>query len=201
MTKGEVTPPVPVPGGAEGGMSRRELTGQPVFRCPSDVVSAQWQWHWHTYETAGRKLRFSAYDDVGTSFQMNFYWWQQTDKAPGQDRDGDGVVEPLPGKCDKEETPGCPDQKIDWPCRFRQGRQVWRKYMEKDAARFVTLVEDPFDYGIIEGIQTMGFHGQFSRHNLAFLDGHVAHVSADTRKMSGRDWTVLDESMEACQWP
>jgi prepilin-type N-terminal cleavage/methylation domain-containing protein/prepilin-type processing-associated H-X9-DG protein len=202
MTKGEITPPMEVPGAGNHQSPLREIGGQPVFQCPSDTVSAQWQWRYHTYETAGVKLDYSAYDDVGTSYQMNFYWWQQTDKDPGLDRDGDGVIEPLPGECEKELILSCSrEQRLDWPCRFRQGRQIWHKYTQRGASRFVTLGEDPFDYAIIENIQVMGFHRRFSQHNLAFLDGHVSYLRPDTRRMAGPHWTVLDEEMEEVTWP
>jgi len=202
LVKGEITPPVEVLNPGETRSKWKESGGQPVFQCPSDKVSAQWQWGYHTYETAGVRLDYSAYDDVGTSYQMNYYWWYQTDKAPGRDHDGDGVVEPLPGVCEKEEITTCNyPQLIDWPCRFRQGRQIWHKYTQHGSSRFVTLAEDPFDYAVVEMLQVIGFHGRFSRHNLAFLDGHVSYMKPDTRRMSGPHWTVVDEGMEAVPWP
>lgn len=192
MTKGEVSRPV-----GEGD-DERELQGQPVFKCPSDKISAQWQW---SAAASGQAAdTYSSYDDVGTSYHMNFYWWYQTDREQGIDHDGDGVIEPTLGTCEKEPIDSCPTQQIDWPCRFRQGRTIWRKYQVRGSSRFVTLVEERCDFALVEGIQELGSHGGFSQHNMAFLDGHVSYMKPDTREFSGVDWTVVDEQIEAAGW-
>ena len=185
-----VSPPVDV------GTHQEELVGQPVFKCPSDRISAQWQWSAYGKGTASDA--YSAYDDVGTSYQMNFYWWHQTDKVHGIDYDGDGEIEPTLGVCEKEIIASCSyDQETDWPCRFRQGRRIWARYGQWGASRFVTLCEDPFDFAVVNETQELGFHGKFSWHNLAFLDGHVDYLRPDTRRHCGPDWTVIDEELEA----
>ena len=189
MNKGEVTPPISRAG------DEYEACGQPVFKCPSDKTSAQWQWA--DASDGGARDTYSSYDDVGTSYHLNYYWWNQTDKGFGADWDDDGMVELTPGWCQKEPIVTCTTgQELDWPCRFRQGRDIWRKYQAHNSSRFVTLGEERFDFAIVEGIQLMGAHGRFSRHNLAFLDGHVSEVPADTRWLSGTQWTVLDEELE-----
>ncbi|MHC4063078.1 MAG: DUF1559 family PulG-like putative transporter, partial [Planctomycetota bacterium] len=124
MNDGEVARPVPEGHLMDTANPAREHVGQPIFRCPSDRISAQWQWGAYGQGTA--KDTYSAYNDVGTSYQMNFYWWHQTDKASGADHDGDGVCEPTLGVCEREPTG--PGSGTTWPCRFRQGRQIWRRY-------------------------------------------------------------------------
>lgn len=39
-------------------------------------------------------------------------------------------------------------------------------------------------------VQSMGWHGAFSKHNLLFLDFHAAFVYADTRGRSGPGWLI-----------
>ncbi|UCG17661.1 MAG: DUF1559 domain-containing protein [Phycisphaerales bacterium] len=180
------------------GGTLQELSDQPVFKCPSDRKSVQYL---YIDPDAGTEEMFSSYDDVGTSYHMNFYWWPQTSRRYGPDWDGDGVVEPTLGQCPSELVESCPTgQRINWPCRFRQGRDIWRYYELHSPSRFVTLVEEPVDFALTGGTQEMGFHRTFSKHNIAFLDGHVAYLMMDTREMSGPDWTVVHEEMEAPGW-
>jgi hypothetical protein len=170
-----------------------EESGQPVFRCPSDDKSGQYL---YINPNAGTDLMFSSYEDVGTSYHMNFYWWDQTHLSTGPDWDGDGQYEPTPGLCPNEAIPGCSSQLTNWPCRFRQGLDIWKRHLHRGSSRFVTLVEEPFDLAINAGTQELGFHGRFSRHMMAFIDGHVSYMSPDTRNLFGPDWTVVDERME-----
>ncbi len=170
-----------------------EETGQPVFQCPSDRKSGQYL---YINPHAGTDQMFSSYQDVGTSYHMNFYWWDQTSLVTGHDWDGDGQCEPTPGSCAGETIPGC-GLLTNWPCRFRQGLDIWKRYMLRDSCRFVTLVEEPFDLAINAGTQEMGFHGRFSRHVMTFLDGHASYLTADTRNMFGPEWTVVNEHLEA----
>ncbi len=196
MNKGEVAPPIQV------GLDPRDLkedSGQPVFKCPSDRISTQWQWaDWHL---GRRDDAYSAYDDVGTSYQMNFYWWFQASLAGGVDYDGDGVTEPTLDTCPADSSVCCTGSNCTiWPCCVQRGQRIWKKYLQRGAARFVTIDEDPFDYAVWMQTQELGFHRQFSTHNLAFLDGHVAYLRTDTRQHWGPDWTINDEEYETW-WP
>jgi len=162
----------------------------PLFKCPSDNISAQWQWG-QSY-TAG----LSAYDDVGTSYQMNFHWWYQAEE---QDCPPD-----QPGVC--------------WPYKVSTlGGLIYEKYMRRQPERFITLMEDPASWGLWgsgsgTGIQVMGYHGEFSTHMAAFADGHAEYLYMDTRHLhdslpnppgprhgpqspSGC-WTVCDETQD-----
>ncbi|MEK6674316.1 MAG: DUF1559 domain-containing protein [Planctomycetota bacterium] len=168
------------------------VTETPIFRCPSDESSTQWKWRGNS---AGANVRdMSAYDQCGSSYQMNYYWFFQA-----LDR-----VDVEAGRCRNLRK---------WNKAFEIGRRLWRSADEqKGAVRFVTLVEDPFDWGIaqdlkeaanaeagsdyrhhVTGEQTMGFHGKWSRHMMAFLDGHVDYLLADTRYQREVRWTVTNE--------
>jgi prepilin-type N-terminal cleavage/methylation domain-containing protein len=40
--------------------------------------------------------------------------------------------------------------------------------------------------------QGMGWHGEFSRHNVGFVDLHAANIYMDTRELSGSGWNVRE---------
>lgn len=174
------------------GTADDRVTELPVFRCPADEASTQWRWR---RSTASQDVKdFSAYDQCGSSYQMNYYWFHQAKVR---------AVVPR-GTCYNFRW---------WDKAFEVGREVWRRTADfGGAARFVTLAEDPFDWGIAQnlgeaanaeadsefrhhltGEQTMGYHGKWSTHVMAFLDGHVDYVKADTRFQREAHWTVTDE--------
>ena len=173
----------------------------PIYKCPSDRLSAQWQW------SNPDSTQVSAYDDVGTSYQMNMSWYSQFD-------DGNG-----PG-------PDCPVEMDPTECFVYKtevlGPQLWLAMMARQGSRFTMIYEDPADWGMNagqgdngsgSGTQEMGFHGRFSKHVAAFLDGHAAYQLMDTRhqhdsvanpvpgprhsyfSVTGK-WTAVDERLE-----
>ena len=168
----------------------------PVYKCPSDRMSAQWQWN----ESGGPdSTQVSAYDDVGTSYQMNMSWFDQV-YVTGPDC-------PVPAEdCFEYSTEVL-------------GPKLWLAMMARQAARFTAIYEDPADWGMNAaagnsgaGTQEMGFHGRFSKHVAAFLDGHAAYQLMDTRHHHGSkpnppgprhgefsvvgNWTAIDETLE-----
>ena len=153
----------------------------PLFGCPSDNISAQWQW-------GGRPAGMSTYDNVGTSYQLNFHWWDQTADSP---------CPPGSGFC--------------WPYRLSTlGYLIYEKYIVRQPERFITMIEEPADSGLGTDIQTMGYHGDFSTHMAAFADGHAEYLYMDTRHLHDSlpnppgprhgafspygTWTVCDET-------
>lgn len=198
MNKGQVNHPIRIGAGPKDFM---EETGQPVFHCPSDTVSPFQQERLaqdgHAYEEA-----FSSYDDIGTSYQLNMFWLAQTCLFDDVDHDGDGVVEPALGQCHIVRDEGCdiPNKWSSWPARLAQGEEVVARLDRREPARFISLDEDPFDFGYRNEIQSLGWHREFSRHNTAFFDGHVSYMTTDTRKKWGPDWSVMDEDFEY-SWP
>ena len=171
--------------------SKTPTAETPYYKCPSDVISAQWQFWTGNYEDSATGL--SAYNDCGTSYQMNWSWWPQA-YAPTGWKYRAGVL----------------------------GVQLWWKMYDKQSARFMTLYEDPADYGLnlgisvsgppsggTAGIQTLGFHGKFSRHVASYLDGHADYLYRDTRhthdslptpkhpnKSVVGAWTAVDDSAD-----
>lgn len=160
----------------------------PVYKCPSDRLSAQWQWN----QGGTDSTQVSAYDDVGSSYQLSFHWWDQA-------LDDDAC------------EPG------DLPCQVNLGVLLFLGQMNKNPARFVALMEDPMDFGLAAnapnaGIQTLGFHGRFSKHVTFRLDGHVEYRLMDTRHLHDSkpnppgprhgalalvgNWTCIDETKE-----
>jgi hypothetical protein len=173
----------------------------PYYKCPSDTKSAQYQWGDYDAEP------ISAYDDCGTSYQMNWSWWPQTDVS-------------------NQLTP----TNSSWYYRSGVlGVKLWFKMYDKQSARFLGLYEDPCDYALNQGFQDngtgqnkgpggleLGFHGKFSKHVGFFIDGHAgygymdtvhAHDSIKSPRHSGADlkevipggvvggWTAVDEQL------
>ncbi len=198
----------------------------PVFQCPSDNISAEWQWAQNDYVVG-----LSAYDDVGTSYELNFTWWDQVqalDYPPGEDawayyvsvygsqifekyiaRDtavGTGGHPPVPSEVASSSSP-------------RAGRRDGYELPDYEPSRFITLMEDPAYYGLAvgagvggAGIQLPGYHGEFSKHVVAFADGGVDYIYMDTRHLHDSppnppgprhdrfapigNWTACDQSKE-----
>ena len=166
----------------------------PYYRCPSDTLSAQWQWNANNQNST----QLSAYDDVGTSYQLNFSWFPQAKALP--------------------DPPGLDQDELFAYHAGTVGARIFRGQMNRHASRFASLFEDPCDFGLNvgtdsgePGIQTMGFHGRFSKHVAAFLDGHASYLKMDTRHLHdslynppgprhdalgsmGR-WTTIDEAL------
>lgn len=166
----------------------------PIYRCPSDRISAQWQWQTGDEYEKGQMI--SAYDDCGTSYQLNWHWFDHLDASL---------------------TPAQPWQVVAGV----YGPKLWFGQMARHPSRFIGLMEDPMDWGLgcgdasgspKAGIQVLGFHGKFSRHVCFFLDGHADYAKRDTchehdslpnppgprhgsRAIMG-SWTVVDENMD-----
>jgi prepilin-type N-terminal cleavage/methylation domain-containing protein/prepilin-type processing-associated H-X9-DG protein len=182
-----------------------EQTDQPLFMDPADKKSYQRQY------VGQSGSAYTDYESVGTTYQINLYWWSQTHRAFGAgDIDGDGVIEPTPGPCMATTVTSinppygsCGAQ--CYVCRFRQGTDIWKKYASKNAGKFVTYGESAWDWSIAGSeADEIGQHGKLNWHNLAFLDGHVSytkikisHTPGGSLKAYGPDWTVVDEELES----
>lgn len=161
----------PGPDGTWGTADDRVIEME-MFKCPSDFGSAQGE-NWDDAEFQQRR-EMSAYDDIGTSYQMNFVWWYQL-----YDQFGLG--------------------NLDFREALDAGAELWLRKLTKDPGRFITVFEDPADRAFHDndgaGIQLMGFHGEFSKHMMGFLDGHVEYLKLDTRKHRDARWTTVDEGL------
>jgi prepilin-type N-terminal cleavage/methylation domain-containing protein len=165
-----------------------DVMEMPVFKCPSDKLAAVAA----ASPLPGRDI--SSYDSLGTSYHMNFWWFYQArTRTPVP-----------PGDCHVQRW---------WEDAFERGMQVWRQADQfGGASRFVTMAEEPFDWAIAHdlrfsafanagpdfehsfpGEQAMGWHGKWSKHVMAFMDGHVDYLFADTRYQREALWTVTNE--------
>ncbi len=140
-----------------------------ALRCPSDT----WSFQRGTFAAgdAADEAR-STYDDVGTSYQFNLAGLWTDDSGPQN----------LP------------------PNPWRNTGKGWQENLNvllrsgvDITSRYAFFWDGSFDYGAYAAVQTMGDHKKFSRHSLAFLDGHAANVFVDTRKYCGRNANVLYE--------
>ncbi len=165
-----LTPESPGPDGAWG-TPDDQTAPMELFECPSDFGSAQGEF-WDN-NTEHQRGEVTAYDDVGTSYQLSFLWWYQTYGAGS------------------------------WLKRFDIGQRIWNNMTLRDSSRFLILYEDPADRAFHDGdrrrpygppgTQLWGFHGKFSYHVGGFMDGHADYLSMDTRCFKGTDWTTVDE--------
>lgn len=155
------------------GATLAEKERMPVFRCPSDARSYR-----GAMPLALRNAKVSAFEDIGTSYHMNWHWF--------------GVQTELP------DVPASQNRNAD---RIPRGERIWWKYMDRNSARFVILLEDPADFGFHDEVQTTGYHKKFSKHNFAFLDGHAEYIAADTSALQHRGrWTLIDETPPYKEW-
>jgi prepilin-type N-terminal cleavage/methylation domain-containing protein/prepilin-type processing-associated H-X9-DG protein len=150
-------------------------TRLPAFACPSDTTSRR------TGPLGVPAADVSAFEDIGTSYHLNWQWFTKQTSIPG--------------------IPFSQNRYID---RVPRGARVYWKYMQQGASRFVTLLEDPANSALAQPkerrLQLVGNHRKFSKHNFAFLDGHVEYLDADTRYQHERDWTVVDETPPYKEW-
>jgi hypothetical protein len=202
MTKGNVSPPT-----GTGPANWEEQTDQPLFQDPSDKKSYQ-----RLYAFPSSK-DFSDYESVGCSYQINFYWWDQTNLPMNNiDYDEDGKVELKPGGVHAVSVnaiypPYGPCASNCYKPRFDQGVRIWKKYLSKGSSRFVTYGETIWDWAIVHEVDMIGNHGKLNWHVNGFLDGHAAYLKVDIKKNAiggffqpyGTEWTVIDEDME-CPW-
>ena len=141
-----------------------------AFRCPSDALS-------HRAGVIGLQGEaLPAYEDIGTSYHLNWQWFEDQTRLP---------------------DPRSPNRNVD---RVTRGERIWWKYMQRNAAEFVTLLEDPADYALAKRTQVDGNHKKFSKHNFAFLDGPVEYLHADTRYRHQPGWTVVDKTPPYKEW-
>ena len=198
----------------------------PVFQCPSDNISAQWQWADNDY-VAG----LSAYDDVGTSYALNYTWWDQVQKIdvpPGEDAwayyvnvYGAQIFEKYMARDTAVGAGG--ERPISWNVASSTSPRASKRNSDElpdyEPSRFITLMEDPAYYGLAvglgiggAGIQMPGYHGEFSTHVVAFSDGGVDYIYMDTRHLHDSppnppgprhdrfapigNWTACDQSKE-----
>lgn len=145
----------------------------PEYQCPSDGGSYQ-----RVFSQPPDKppLSISAYDDVGTSYHFNIYYFIDTNLR--------NTFE-------------------SWE---KLHKMAIRELLGKNSARFVMYWEDPMDFALGNEVQVMGNHKNFSRHSAGFLDGHAENRKFDTRRFGGGGWVALNPSWikrqgPATNWP
>jgi hypothetical protein len=81
-----------------------------------------------------------------------------------------------------------------WPERDTDGqdrrRQLGPRRMRQVSS--IVVVEEPLMYlGLARKKEVDGYHGQFSRHNMLFLDFHAEYKRVDTSTYYGPGWFVM----------
>ena len=135
-----------------------------IYRCPSD--DATWQALWHS----GGHTRRPAYEDVGTSYQLNYHWHEQARRRR----------EPFA-------------RQVDWGARLLMRRRL------RGASRFLLLLEDSLDRSIASRIETLGLHRRWATHNVLMLDGHAQVLTVKLNELDrfpfpyGSEWSAYDD--------
>lgn len=138
------------------------------FQCPADRDSFQRGFQ------SGPWGGVSSYDDVGTSFHFNMLALTNLN--------WNGSTNPW-------SVPG------SWNDRVRLlVHDVTTRY----ADTFTFLLEAPMDWALGNPmnklIQTVGNHGDFSKHSAGYLDGHADYIFRDTRRWCGPGWEAINRS-------
>ncbi|MGQ9649376.1 MAG: type II secretion system protein [Phycisphaerae bacterium] len=142
------------------GRVTNDVTELRVFECPSDYGVRS------RYAALQPPSKKNAYEVTGTSYQANVIWYTYLLD-----------VENLRGNTNE--------------LNRRVGsleKSIMKHFRRLGASRAIILQEDPCDVstgGVLTGswprdLKMLGWHRQFDRHNLLFLDGHAAytHVNA-----------------------
>ena len=132
----------------------------PVFQCPSDK-GATW-----TNDPNAEPWCTSAYWYCGSSYLTNYlfarYW--ADDSHPRSD----------------------PNVPTPWQ---HYANALVRVQLQRDASRFVILLEDGMAWGLWNYLPRRGWHNRWNRHSMLFLDGHAANMLTDTAQgTSGLGW-------------
>jgi len=152
-----VDPPEPEP--------RVEL---PVFKCPSDVRSLQWQ-----FWTTGEPEPISSYDDVGTSYHLNVRWWYKL----------------------REDRLRVPPPRPTFAQLWQRSRNMFRLGSYNSPARFVWMHDQTMDFVAIRTDlpnppRVVGDHAGENKSVVSFMDGHVKYIPVTPGVVSQSDFTL-----------
>ncbi|MEW6199899.1 MAG: hypothetical protein AB1601_14705 [Planctomycetota bacterium] len=142
-------------------------TPVPPLECPADRFS-----YMRGFNYPGLEPPISTFDDVGTSFQWNL--------EAVSDLNWQGNTNPW------WQGPG------NWQQR---GQRLIQDVLAGQAETFTFYLEGPMDWGLggtDRLIQTVGNHGEFSKHSCGYLDGHADYIYRDTRGWCGPGWEAIN---------
>jgi prepilin-type N-terminal cleavage/methylation domain-containing protein len=143
------------------GKVQNDLTELRVFECPSDYGVRS---RFSATEPASKK---TAYEVTGTSYQSNVIWYTYLQDVEGLRSSPDELGRRV-GLLEKN---------------------IIKHFRRFGASRSILLQEDPCDVatgGVLVGswprdTKMLGWHGQFDRHSLLFLDGHAAYTYVNSK--------------------
>ena len=137
----------------------------PVFECPSDSGMV------FNMQGADYDSTQNGYYECGTSYDCNY----------------DPVVNWAgPSGWRKSHWSGASLNPWPW-LHFMNA--FTRKQIQKDAARFIVIYEDPFDQAVQLMMPRRGWHKKMNKHNFLMLDSHAVSIETDTTQMiRGTGW-------------
>jgi prepilin-type N-terminal cleavage/methylation domain-containing protein len=140
---------------------RRAMT---ITQCPSDIGG------FFSNETTGDNGAYkSIWDMNGSSYDINYHWvWLWASRTSG-------LGQPFP----PYNPPNAP---AGHRLRYLERANAFlARQAAQNASRFVVIFEDPVDSALLQRISRVGWHKQFNKHSMLFLDGHAANLFVDTQ--------------------
>lgn len=134
-----------------------------IYACPSDTGG-----YWNNQGPSDPESDFPIHYSTGSSYDINYHFvwrWAAAFTPPGV-------------------PPAVRNRYLE------RGNKFLAKQRALSASRFIMLFEDPFDNAQWQGWGRMGWHKLFARYSFLFLDGHAAHIYADTtaQNNNGPGW-------------
>lgn len=140
-----------------------------VFRCPNDDGTYQ-RGNWYSRPpNVWKDTSISGYDDVGTSYQLNVKWWQESVR---EGRAYHGSI-------------------TTWVA-WQATRKMFTSAGLYQPSRFIWLHDQVLDIAAITGAEFVGDHGERLRSSAAFLDGHVEYVKVTPEKLETSTLEALE---------
>jgi prepilin-type N-terminal cleavage/methylation domain-containing protein len=161
--------------------SIRKIVQLPGFKSPGDRVS--YQRPGTIRDDSVTPTQMSSYDDVGTSYHMNFKW---------EDKNRDRRFE------------GSPKSQSSWMSSARvvqEGERRVRVSLRVNPAKHVWLFDQTADLVVYHnrtynGIRYMGEFGEENKSVVGFLDGHVAYLLMEPGLQITENYMFMNEMDE-----
>ncbi|MCP9874824.1 type II secretion system protein [Synechococcus sp. Cruz CV-v-12] len=147
----------------------REFYQMPGFKSPGDKISFQRNWPNPT-------LNISSYDDVGTSYHVNFKWWdafyaQFTARNPMQPGESQGRY---------------------WSRAVQEGARRMSLAINFNPSKFVWFHDQTADLVANNAQSFMGEFGEKNKSVMGFIDGHVSYLEMKPNAITTPDYTFVN---------
>jgi len=139
-----------------------------IWRDPADDGTYQ-RSNWYSDTIPELDPSISSYDDVGTSYHINYRWWEAT-------------------KANSKRLTGL--ENIGPNDLWRMTRKLFSRAADSAPGRFVWLYDQTMDVVSVKSANVIGFHGGENKSVAAFMDGHVDYIEAVPGSWDGPGYTL-----------